>query len=211
MYRASLSGSALLAAWLASGSASAAAGDEFPHLDERTALMLGAKRLKLGILSFDYGISERISIGTDPPPWVARAFLPVLIPNLHLKLSILERGPVSLAVQGAGYFIGLNEELTNNWIRAYGAGDLHAAGIGGQVAARAALDPYTTVNIGGRAKPRVEHPWQVVGGVAFLWRHFHLIVGVGVGVGYGYYFVPGIDIPYPHRGFVPDGSLSFVL
>ena len=48
---------------------------------------------------------------------------------------------------------------------------------------------------------------MAIGGVALLWRHFHLIAGAG----YGYYFVPGIDIAYPNKGFVPDLSASFVL
>jgi len=273
MNRASLKGTVVIPALLIAGSLNAATvTDDLPRLDERTALMVGAQRLKLGVLAFDYGITEKISIGTDPPAWAARAFLPVLIPNLHLKLSIFERPPVVLAVQGAGYLAALQEngsaagtlsivplslfasfrlhprlwlhgELTYNWVRAYGSGDLNDAGLGGQVAARAGqtgaifevrltrifsvtamgryqfytgqlvfqgsgmVDPYTSVDVEGTAKPRAEHPWEAVAGVAFLWRHVHLILGAG----YGYYFVPGIDIPYPSKGFVPDGSLSFWL
>jgi hypothetical protein len=249
-----------------------AAADDLPRLDERTALMLGAQKLKIGILSFDYGIVERLSIGTDPPAWAARAFLPVLVPNLHVKFSALQRGPVSLAVQAAGYLVALKDqgsasgsltaiplslfasfrlqervwlhgELAYNWVRAWGAGDLNDSDLGGQVAAQAGqagailevrltrifsvtatgryqfytgklvfdgsgmLDPYTTVNVNGTAEPRISHPWQALGGVAFLWRHFHLIVGAG----YGYYFIPGGDIAYRKRTFVPDASLSVVL
>ena len=245
---------------------------DLPRLDERTALMLGANKLKIGLLAFDYGIVERLSIGTDPPAWAARAFLPILVPNLHLKFSILERGPVAVAVKGAGYFVALHDqgsasgtltvlpmslfgtfrvnqrawlhgEVTYNWVRAWGAGALDDSGLGGQVAAQAAqvgaifevrltrifsitamgryqpytgklvfegsgrLDPYTVVSVEGTAEPRVAHPWQAVAGVAFLWRHVHLILGGG----YGYYFVPGMDIAYPKRTFVPDASLSVVL
>jgi hypothetical protein len=250
----------------------AAAADDLPRLDERTALMLGAKRLRIGLLSFDYGLTEQISIGTDPPAWAARAFLPVFIPNLHLKVSVLQRGPVSLAVQGAIYYVALKQEGSASgsmfvvpaslfgsfrmhprvWLHAEGTyvfanangtGDINEAGLNGQAATRAGqaatilevrltrifsitgmgryqfysgplafdggstLDPYTNVTFNGQALQRVEHPWEAVAGVAFLWRHVHLIVGVG----YGYYFVPGIDLPYPTKGFVPDGSLSVVL
>lgn len=273
MFRASFTGLLLTVSMVAGASAArAAAADDLPRLDERTALMIGAQRLKLGVLAFEYGIAERVSIGTDPPAWAARAFLPVLIPNLHLKVSAYQRGPIALTVQGGGYYVRLNEngsatgsllvaplslfasfrvqprvwlhaEATYNFVRGFGAGDLNEAGIGGSVAAQAAqtglivewrltrifsltaqgryqaytgplafsgsgtLDPYTTVDIDGSAKARVAHPWMVVGGVAFLWRHVHLILGAG----YGYYFVPGIDLPYPSRGFVPDGSLSVIL
>jgi hypothetical protein len=256
----------------AAGVARAAAADDLPRLDERTAFMIGAQRLKLGVLAFDYGIAERVSIGTDPPPWAARAFLPVLVPNLHLKVSVYQRGPVALTVQGGGYYARLNDngtatgsllvvplslfasfrvqprvwlhaEATYLFARGFGAGDLHEAGLGGSVAAQAAqtglmlewrltrifsltargryqvytgplafngtgtLDPYTTVDVDGTAKARVEHPWSAVGGVAFLWRYVHLILGAG----YGYYFVPGMDLAYPKRTFVPDASLSVIL
>jgi len=228
--------------------------------------------LRLGILSFDYGVIEQVSVGTDPPAWAARAFLPLFIPNLHVKVSILDRHPVALAVQGAAYWVSMNQqgsasgsllampaslfasfrlhqrvwlhsELTYNFVSANGSGAVNEAGLNGQVSTRAAqagtileirltrtfsvtalgryqfhsgplafdggsmLDPYTNVTIDGQALQRVEHPWEAVAGVAFLWRYVHLIVGVG----YGYYFVPGIDLPYPSRGVVPDGSLSLVL
>jgi hypothetical protein len=272
MYRRSFTVFALTSALLGAGVARAAAPDEPTRLDERTALMLGAKRLKIGILSFDYGIIEQISVGTDPPAWAARAFLPVFIPNLHLKVSVLQRGPVAVAVQGAVYYVQLNQEAsasgaliavplslfasvrlhqrlwlhgegTYNVVDATGTGDINEAGLNGQAATRAGqaglmlqvqvtrvfsitalgryqfysgplafsggsmLDPFTNVTIDGQALQRVEHPWEAIAGVAFLWKHVHLIVGVG----YGYYFVPGIDLPYPSRGFVPDGSLSVVL
>jgi hypothetical protein len=264
-----LSALALLAG---GGVARAVAADDLPRLDERTALMIGANRLKLGVLAFEYGILERVSVGTDPPAWMARAVLPVLIPNLHLKVSVYERGPVALTVQGGGYYARLNDnasatgallvaplslfasfrvqprvwlhaEGTYNFVHGFGAGDLNEAGIGGSVAAQAAqtglmvewrvkrifsitalgrfqpytgplafagsgqLDPYTTVDINGSATARVEHPWMVIGGVAFLWRYVHLTLGAG----YGYYFIPGLDLPYPHQGFVPDGSVAVIL
>jgi len=136
------------------------------QLLERTALMVGKDRLKIGILSFDYGIIERLSIGTDPPAWAARAVISVLIPNLHLKYSIYQRGPIAVAVQAAGYLAALKDqgsasgtlvsfplslfgsfrvhqhlwlhgEETFNWVRGFGAGDLNDAGVDGQVASQA--------------------------------------------------------------------------
>jgi hypothetical protein len=272
MYRSFFTVFALTSALLGSNAAKAAAPDEPNRLDERTALMVGAKRLKIGILSFDYGIIEQISVGTDPPAWAARAFLPVFVPNLHLKASVFQRGPVAVAVQGAVYYaqlqqqgsasgaliavpltlwasfrlhqrVWLHGEGTYNIVNATGSGDINEAGLNGEAVTRAGqagamlqfqltrvfsitalgryqfysgplafsggsmVDPFTNVTIDGQALQRVEHPWEAIAGVAFLWKRVHLIVGVG----YGYYFIPGIDLPYPSRGVVPDGSLSVVL
>jgi hypothetical protein len=254
------------------GGAATVQADELPRLDQRTALMIGERRLRIGILAFDYGIIERISVGTDPPAWAARAFLPVFVPNLHLKASVFQRGPVAVAVQGAAYYVALKDQGSASgslfvvpaslfasfrlrerfWLHgegtyvfadASGSGDINEAGLNGQAATRAGqgglmlewrltpifsitalgryqfysgplafnggsmLDPYTNVTIDGQALQRVEHPWEAVAGVAFLWKHVHLILGVG----YGYYFIPGIDLAYPSRTIVPDASLSVIL
>jgi len=69
------------------------------------------------------------------------------------------------------------------------------------------VDPYTTVQVDAELAPRVEHPWQAMAGVAFLWRYVRL----GVGVGYGNYFAPGLSIAAPDVGFVPDLSFAVVL
>jgi hypothetical protein len=69
------------------------------------------------------------------------------------------------------------------------------------------LDPYTTATMSGQLTPGVRHPWEVIGGVAVLWKHFHLIAGAG----YGYYFIPGLNVPNTTKTFVPDLSLSVVL
>jgi len=65
-------------------------------------------------------------------------------------------------------------------------------------------DAATTASLDGEVVPRIQHPWEVIGGVAILLKHVHIIAGAG----YGYYFVPGLEIPIQKRGFVPDGSLS---
>lgn len=272
MVRRSFKGLLCTLALVGGGAATAVRADELPRLDQRTALMLGEHRLRLGILAFDYGIIERISVGTDPPAWAARAFLPVFVPNLHLKASVFQRGPVAVAVQGAAYYVALKDQGSASgslfvvpaslfasfrlrerfWLHAEGtyvfadatgSGDINEAGLNGQAATRAGqagamlewrltrifsvtalgryqfysgplafnggatLDPFTNVTIDGQALQRVEHPWEAVAGVAFLWKHVHLILGVG----YGYYFIPGIDLPYPSRTVVPDASLSVIL
>ena len=73
--------------------------------------------------------------------------------------------------------------------------------------ATSTTDPYTTATVTGQLTPGVRHPWEVIGGVAVLWKHFHMIVGGG----YGYYFIPGLNIANTSKTFVPDLSLSVVL
>jgi hypothetical protein len=241
------------------------------QLDERTAYMVGRHTLKLGILAFEYGIVEQLSVGTEPPAWLLRAFIDILIPNLHLKYQLLNRDPVAVAVQVAGYYGTLNRSGFNGnlidvpvslfvsvkvhpritlhaegayvYARVFGTGDVTRASLNGATAARAGqvglmvqyqltrilsltatgryqfyvadlplsggamVDPYTTSTLNGQFVPAVQHPWEAIGGVALLWRHFQLIVGAG----YGYYFVPGLDIANPQRTFVPDASIAVVL
>ena len=79
-----------------------------PELTERTAYMVGKHKLHLGILAFEYGIMQQLSIGTEPPAWVLKTFMSVLVPNLHLKYQILDRDPVAVAVLAAGYYATLD-------------------------------------------------------------------------------------------------------
>jgi hypothetical protein len=254
------------------GIARAAEGDDLPRLDERTAYLINAKTLKLGLLAFDYGITDQLTIGTDPPFWAARAAIPIIVPNLHIKRFIYQYRPVTVSVRVAGYFadlktdgnatgsliaapvslyasfrlqdrIWLHGEGTYIYARAFGAGDLDQTHFGGAVATQDVqlgamlelrltrifsltataryqiytadlafegsgnLDPYTTATVNGRAVAAVPHPWEAIAGVAVLWKYVHLIVGAG----YGYYFLPGLDLAYPQKTFVPDGSLSVIL
>jgi hypothetical protein len=66
------------------------------------------------------------------------------------------------------------------------------------------IDPYTTADVQGRLTLPVTHPWEAIGGVALLWKHFHAILGAG----YGYYFVPGMWIASQTRSFIPDAELA---
>jgi hypothetical protein len=139
--------------------------EAFPRLDERTALTVGAKRLKVGLLFFDYGLTEHLSIGTQPPAWAAKAFTPVFVPNLNVKYQFIDRAPVWVSAVVAGYFANitndnesgalldvplslfgsvratphlfLHGEATYLYVRGFGNGDLNKADIGGTLAARA--------------------------------------------------------------------------
>jgi hypothetical protein len=245
--------------------------EHIPLIDERTAYMVGRHTLKLGILAFEYGIVERLSIGSDPPSWLLRAFISVWVPNLHVKYQIFDQGPVAVAAKAAGYFattdsenisghvidvplslfvsvkvhprITLHAEGTYVYARIFGTGDVTRLQLNGATASRTAqvglmaqfrltrifsltatgrfqaytadlplggdstIDPNTTATLNGQLVPAVQHPWQVIGGIAVLWRYFHLILGAG----YGNYFVPGLDVADPKRSVVPDASLSVVL
>ena len=239
-----------------------------PRLDERTALMVGARRLKLGVLFFDYGVTEHLSLGTSPPAWALRAFASIFVPNVNVKFQFVDRDPVWVSAMVAGYYANISEGNTSGHVlfapvslfasvqptrrfylhgegtyvfaRAFGDGDVTRAQIGGTLVARALqtqlmaelrilrwlsltargrvqvytspirasgsgpLDPFTTGSIDAELSPRIDRPWEIVGGFALLFEHFHLSLGAG----YGTYFVPGMDLPLQRRGFVPDGSLS---
>jgi len=242
-----------------------------PQLDERTAYMVGRHKLKLGILAFEYGILQQLSIGTEPPAWILRAFINILVPNLHLKYQLLERDPVAVAVMAAGYYATLDRSNVSGnlvdvplslfvsvkvhpritlhaqgayvYARVVGTGDVTQASLNGATASRTGqvglmvqyrltrifsllasgryqfytadlplsgsttIDPFTTGTLSGQYVPAVQHPWQVVGGFAVLWRYVHLILGAG----YGNYFVPGLLIADPKRTIVPDASIAVVL
>jgi hypothetical protein len=256
----------------ANAARAAETADGLPKLPNRTAYTVGAGTLYLGILAFDYGITNHLDIGVDPPEWAARAVIPVLVPNLHIKDTILDEGPLTVSVRVAGYW-GILQTTDNNqsasvivaplnlfgsyrlldrlWLhgegayiyaRAFGSGDFNQLHLGGGVASQAVqigamlewrltrifsltgtgryqvytadlafnangnIDPYTTATVNGLAVAAVSHPWQVIGGVAFLSKYFHFIAGVG----YGYFFVPGVGIGYPVKTVVPDGNIALV-
>jgi hypothetical protein len=77
------------------------------RLEERTAYTIGAGRLKLGLLTFEYGISERLAVGIDPPAWAARAVLPIWVPNAHAEWTAFQRPGLALSIEVGGYFADL--------------------------------------------------------------------------------------------------------
>jgi hypothetical protein len=139
--------------------------DEQRRLDEGTAYMIGRHRLKLGILSFDFGITEKLSVGSDPPAWAVRAIARVWVPNLHFKFQFWQNERVAIAGQVAGYVadvssggttgvvlevplsaIGsvivtrhliLHGDATYVYARAVGTGDVTQATVHGAAAVRA--------------------------------------------------------------------------
>ena len=77
-------------------------------MDEYTAFTVADGQLKLGILAFEYGITDRLSVGTDPPAWAAGAVVATWAPNLHLKYTLLARERWRLSGQVAGYLADLS-------------------------------------------------------------------------------------------------------
>jgi hypothetical protein len=151
--------------------------------------------------------------------------------NIPLSLYASVRANRHLYLHGEGTYVFVQGFGNGDLNRAHIGGTLAARAVQGQLMAEVRLvrwfsltalgryefytsnltvsgsgpvDPYTTASVNGELAPRVEHPWEVIGGVALLLNHFHFTLGAG----YGYYFVPGMDLPMQKRGFVPDASLS---
>lgn len=83
--------------------------EEAQRLDEGTALTLGGQAFKLGILAFDYGITDRINVGTDPPMYLVRTAESVLVPNLHLKVIAYRWNQLWLTGQAAVYYANVQK------------------------------------------------------------------------------------------------------
>src|SRR5206468_7853039 len=84
-----------------------------PLLDERTAYTIGRHTVKLGILAFEFGILDNLSIGTDPPAWALRSFTSVLVPNLHVKYEFFDHGRWAAAAHVAAYYAHLSSGDTS--------------------------------------------------------------------------------------------------
>ncbi len=112
--------SVLLGAVVEAHAATPTTEDGLPLLDERTAYLIGARQFKIGVLALEYGITKRVSIGSEPPAWAARAFLPLLIPNLHLKTQLYENERVALTLNVAGYGANLaKDNLPASWLLSF--------------------------------------------------------------------------------------------
>jgi hypothetical protein len=83
--------------------------EEAQRLDEGTALTLGGQIFKLGILAFDYGITDRVNVGTDPPMYLIRTAEPVLVPNLHVKVIAYRWNQLWLTGEAAVYYAHLSK------------------------------------------------------------------------------------------------------
>lgn len=139
--------------------------DDERRLDEGTALTVGAQTLKLGVLSFDYGIIDRLSVGTDPPFWAFRVAAPIFVPNAHLKFAFINSSRFWLSGRVAFYYADISHngssgsitvipfsglasvgvtpgfwihgDVTYDLVTASGTGDLDRADIGGSAGTRA--------------------------------------------------------------------------
>jgi hypothetical protein len=134
--------------------------------DHYTARLVGRNRFKVGVLALEYGITDWLSVGTDPPAWAVRSVTSVLLPNLHLKGMFVHTAHVDVTGQIAGYYANLANDsasghlfiapvtlfvstrLTSsfwlhfegayNYGRGFGAGDVARFEVGGTAAMRTA-------------------------------------------------------------------------
>jgi hypothetical protein len=143
----------------------ARAADNPVPLDENTALMVGDKTLKIGVLSFAYGITRQLEVGSNPIAWFSGSFTPVFAPNVYLKYAFVDTEHFVLSGQAALYYaqarsaseasghlwevplslyasqlvlprLWVHGEFNYNWVRAVGAGDLEHVQIHGGLATR---------------------------------------------------------------------------
>jgi hypothetical protein len=153
-------------------------------LTEYTARTIGARQVKVGVLAIDLGITDWLSIGTDPPAWALRAFGSVLVPNLHVEAAFLRMPFLQMSGQVAAYYadistskvsghlftlpltllatvpigarVFLHLEGAYNWVRGIGNGDESLAEIKGSVAAR-------TVQVGAMVEVRLSRVVGLIG------------------------------------------------
>lgn len=246
-----------------------------PRMDEYTAFTVGKRKLKLGILAFEYGITDRLSVGTDPPMWAARAAVDVLVPNAHVKYTVLSDPRLVLTGQIGVYYADVSKsdnaggslvvvpltlwaslpvapkrlpklwahlEAVYNWVEGWGTGSVDRIDLAGSVSTEAIqlgamleyrlqprlaftlrgrvqpwmepfqitadrqFDPYTRIDVRAELEPRFEHPFAVVAGVSYFWKHVH----ASVGVGYGNYFLYGMNLYSSYQGVIPDASISLL-
>ncbi|HMR10654.1 MAG TPA: hypothetical protein PKA88_32980 [Polyangiaceae bacterium] len=86
----------------AAGTASAYHSEE-ERITDDTAYTLGAKRLRLGLLKFQYGVWDPLTAGSYTAPWVVR------MANLHLKWRYYFEDPWSLALQVGAYRLDVSK------------------------------------------------------------------------------------------------------
>jgi hypothetical protein len=85
-------------------------------IDDHTARLIGARRLKLGILAFEYGLTDWLSFGTDPPEWAVRAFASILVPNLHVKGQFFRSSALLVSGQAGIYAADVNHGTASGWL-----------------------------------------------------------------------------------------------
>jgi hypothetical protein len=79
-------------------------------LDEYTAFTVPGGGLKIGVLSIEYGLTDRLSVGIDPAPYLVRVFSDVIVPNAHLKAEVLRTRLGTISARAAGYYAWLETD-----------------------------------------------------------------------------------------------------
>ena len=104
---------------------------EAERITEGTALTLGGQTLQLGVLAFEYGITDRIDVGTDPPMYILSAVESMLVPNLHAKVIAYRWNKLWLTGKAAFYFASLNKNDAkgNLWAVPLTADKRHEQGV----------------------------------------------------------------------------------
>lgn len=86
-------------------------GDE--RIVDRTAHTLRRNEFRLGLLQLEYAPLEWLTVGTDTLPWAAKLFLPIVVPNAHVKLAAPSFGPVTLGAQVGLYYAAISAHDQN--------------------------------------------------------------------------------------------------
>lgn len=86
-------------------------GDE--RIVDWTAHTLRRNEFRLGLLQLEYAPLEWLTVGTDTLPWAAKLFLPIVVPNAHVKLAAPSFGPVTLGAQVGLYYAAISAHDQN--------------------------------------------------------------------------------------------------
>jgi hypothetical protein len=143
-FRATVALSAALGCLVAPRSAHAYfEGDE--HLLDYTAYTLRQNEFRLGLQELEYGPLAWMTVGTDVLPYVARLYLPTIVPNAHVKVS-LETPRFAVALRGSVNYAVFSES------------------IGGQENASAFIAPLSVLG----SLPLSER-WSLHGEATYVW------------------------------------------
>lgn len=110
MRRRTMASAALLVALTSTSAAEAHhQGDE--QIVDSTARMLRGGEFRLGLMQLEFAPRRWFTVGTDTLPWVASLFAPVVMPNGHVKLGLLQTKPLALAVRGGLYYANVSKAI----------------------------------------------------------------------------------------------------
>lgn len=81
-------------------------------IDDHTAYIVPRHRVRLGLLAFDYGLTDRVAVGVDPLIYLARTVSDVFVPNAHVKFVMYRNQRFTLSGELAGYYGFLDSETS---------------------------------------------------------------------------------------------------